>query len=111
MVALTGGIGCPEPLIERPDGLFSRDRYHTLGEIFQGLECVSGARAPRLSLPYTLTMAYAWIEEWLGRLTGKEVLMNREGIRTTHAKLKVTSEKAVRELGVSFRVLVSHEDE
>ena len=51
-------------------------------------------------------MTVAFISELLGRLTGKEVLITHEGVRTMLAKLTGTSAKAERELGAAFRPLV-----
>ena len=71
----------------------------------QGLEKVSGVRGPRMKLPHAVVMTVAFFSELFGWLTGKEVLITREGVRTMHAKLAVTSAKAERELGATFRPL------
>ncbi len=78
-------------------------RYFSLENVMSGLERVSGVRGPRMKLPHGLVMTVAWFQETLGRMTGKDVLITREGVRTMHAKLAVTSAKAERELGVTFR--------
>ena len=80
-------------------------RYYSLEQVMKCLERVSGVRGPRMRLPHGLVMAVAWFQEMRGRRTGKEVLITREGVRTMHAKLAVTSAKAERELGASFRRL------
>lgn len=79
--------------------------YCTMEELLKGLERVSGVPAPTRRLPHALVMAYAWGAELFGRLTGREVLVTREGVRALHAKLRWTSGKAERELGVTFRPL------
>lgn len=80
-------------------------RYHSLEEVMKGMERASGVPAPRMHLPHALVMTMAWLMETIGRLTGKEVLVTREGIGVMHAKIKLSSDKAVRELGVAFRPL------
>ncbi len=80
-------------------------RYFSLERLLSGLERVSGVRGPRMKLPHGLAMAYAWYQETKGRVTGKDALLTREGVRTMHAELAVTSTKAERELGVTFRKL------
>lgn len=80
-------------------------RYHTIEEILKGLERVTGVPAPKLRLPQVAVMAYAWGVEFFGRLTGRDVLVTREAVRALHAKLRWTSERAERGLGVTFRPL------
>lgn len=80
-------------------------RYYTLERVLKGLERVSGVRGPRFKLPHALVMTVALLTETFGRMTSKEVLITREGVRTMHAKLAVTSAKAERELGATFRKL------
>jgi dihydroflavonol-4-reductase len=80
-------------------------RYGSLEDVMKGLEKVTGIAAPKIRLPHPVVMTYAWIAETIGRLTGKEVLVSREGVRTMHAKVRLSSEKAVRELGATFRPL------
>lgn len=80
-------------------------RDHTIEDILKTLERVTSLPAPTLRLPHTVVMTYAWAAEVFGRLTGRKVLVTREAVRTLHAKLKWTSRKAERELGVTFRPL------
>ncbi len=79
--------------------------YHTLEEVLQGLAKASGVPAPRMRLPHPIVMAFAHIQETVGRLTGREVLVTREGVRLMHGKHRVTSAKAQKELGATFRPL------
>ena len=78
---------------------------YTLERVMQGLEKATGVRGPRMKLPHALVMTVAFFQEIFGRITGKEVLITREGVRLMHAKLAVTSAKAERELGATFRPL------
>ena len=50
-------------------------------------------------------MAYAFISETYGRITRRPVLLRPAGARALHAKLSWRSDKAIRELDVSFRPL------
>ncbi|MGH7785901.1 MAG: SDR family oxidoreductase [Candidatus Binatia bacterium] len=79
--------------------------FHTLAEVLAGLERASGVPAPRRRIPHAAAMVFAWLSETVGRLTGQPVLITREGLRTMHAKLRMTSAKAERELGARFRPL------
>ncbi|MGH7893911.1 MAG: 3-beta hydroxysteroid dehydrogenase, partial [Candidatus Binatia bacterium] len=79
--------------------------FHTLTEVMAGLERVSGVPAPRRRIPHAAVMTFAWLAETAGRITGRPVLISREGVRTMHAKLRATSAKAERELGATFRPL------
>jgi dihydroflavonol-4-reductase len=79
--------------------------YTTLAEVLAGLERASGVRGPRLRLPHGLAMAFATVSEAAARLTGRPLLISREAIRTMHAKLRLSSAKAERELGARFRPL------
>ncbi len=79
--------------------------YRTVEELLRGLEAASGVAAPKLRLPHSAVMAIAWAMETWGRMTGLEVLITREGVRNLHARLAVTSAKAVAELGATFRPL------
>lgn len=79
--------------------------YYSLKEVMQCLERVSGVPAPKRRMPQVVVMSYAWLMELIGRLTGREVLVTREGVRTMLAKLAVSSAKAEEELGATFRPL------
>jgi dihydroflavonol-4-reductase len=80
-------------------------RPATLLEISRTLERVSGVAAPRLRLPYLPMLAFAYASKFFGRITGVPVLVTPEAIRTLQEGYDMSSEKAVRELGVSFRPL------
>lgn len=79
--------------------------YHSLEEIIKGLEKASGVAAPTMRLPHGVLMLFAFIQELMGRMFSKDVLITREGVRTMHAKMTVTSQKAQSELGATFRPL------
>jgi nucleoside-diphosphate-sugar epimerase len=50
-------------------------------------------------------LAFAYASKFFGRTTGAPVLVTPEAIRTLQEGYDMSSEKAVRELGVSFRPL------
>lgn len=79
--------------------------FYTLEEVLKGLEKASGVPAPKMRLPFGLVLVVAFIQETIGRLTGRQVLMTRESVRTLHGQHKMTSAKAQRELGARFRPL------
>jgi dihydroflavonol-4-reductase len=77
--------------------------YCEMVDLFTTLEKVSGVPAPRRRVPYPVILAYAWLSEMNGRLTGRPVLLSREIIQIIRYQLQVVSEKAMRELEVHFR--------
>ena len=77
--------------------------YVTFQQIMNELEAVSGIPGPRIQLPYPVALGLAWISFQFGLLTKREVLVTPETVRVMHARLKVDSSKAERELGAGFR--------
>jgi dihydroflavonol-4-reductase len=76
----------------------------TLREIVETLERVSGVPAPRLRFPI-LMLGFAYMSKFVGRVTGAPVLVTPEAIRTLQEAYDMSSAKAERELGVTFRPL------
>lgn len=74
-------------------------------ELMRLLEQESGVPAPRISVPFWFLLAYAWASETYGRLTGRPVLTTLDAIRTLRDPHPLTSAKATRELGATFRPL------
>jgi dihydroflavonol-4-reductase len=81
------------------------DRHVSFGELFGLLEEASGVPAPRMHIPFPVMLAYAGISEAYGRLTGRPVLATINGVRTLRNHRTTRSDKAVRELGATFRPL------
>jgi dihydroflavonol-4-reductase len=79
--------------------------FVTSAEIFAALERVSGVAAPRRRIPPRLLEAVAWIGEAIARLRRRPTGISLQGVRMLHMKMRVSSERAVRELGVTFRPL------
>ncbi|MGC9947791.1 MAG: NAD-dependent epimerase/dehydratase family protein [Bryobacteraceae bacterium] len=80
-------------------------RPATLREIVETLARVSGIPAPRLRLPYFAMLGFAYVSKFVGRVTGAPVLVTPEAIRTLQENYDVSSAKAERELGATFRPL------
>jgi dihydroflavonol-4-reductase len=81
-------------------------QYHSLEEVMKTLESVSAVPAPTRHIPYAIIIAYAWFAELGARFTGRAPTVSLQGVRIMHAKHKLRSDKATRELGATFRPLV-----
>ena len=80
-------------------------QYFTLENLFQILEKVSSVPSPKRRIPYIATLIYAWVSDKYGLLTGSKSMLPLHGVRLMHLKRQVSSAKAIKELGVSFRPL------
>jgi dihydroflavonol-4-reductase len=78
-------------------------RYLSMADILNALERVSGVPAPRRSIPYSVTLVYAWCAQTIAQITHRPTLTTLESIRTSHLKRRVSSAKAMRELACTFR--------
>jgi len=78
-------------------------RPMTLAEIFAELEQASGVPAPRLRVPYAAAMVVASLSEAWSSLTGNPVTVTRMGIKTMNVRRRVSSLRAERDLGATFR--------
>ena len=85
--------------------IVSRGEVVSLARILEVLEQVSGVPAPRLRIPFAVTLVYAWLSELYSRVTGRPVLVTMNGVRTLQHPHMTSSAKARRELGASFRPL------
>ncbi|WP_017315557.1 SDR family oxidoreductase [Mastigocladopsis repens] len=89
----------------------SGKRYITAGQfcnfetLFQTLEKVSAIPSPKRRIPYILTLIVAWFSDNYARLTNNRSMLPLDGIRIMHLKRQVSSAKAIKELGASFRPL------
>jgi dihydroflavonol-4-reductase len=79
--------------------------FQSLEQILETLASLTKVPAPRLHLPYALVMTFAFFEELRAKLTNGPLLISREAISLMHAKPTVSSARAQRELGASFRPL------
>jgi dihydroflavonol-4-reductase len=76
--------------------------YASFGDVFAALEQVTGVPAPRRHLPKWLLYVVAVASETGSRVTGRDPLISRQAVGTMREE-RVTSDKARRELGASFR--------
>ncbi len=79
--------------------------FRTIAEVLAILESLTGVKAPRLSVPYAAVMAFAFLEEQRVKLMGGKLLVSREAVRLLRWRHRVSSERAQRELGATFRPL------
>jgi dihydroflavonol-4-reductase len=80
-------------------------KLYKLADIMKTLEEVSGVPAPKFHIPTPMALTIAWLSETYARLTGGSTLLTVNGIKTIANPHQISSEKAVHELGVSFRSL------
>lgn len=79
--------------------------YREVAEMLRGLEAATGVAGPSLRLPYFLIYGFAYLAETFAWATGTEVLVTREAVQVLHERHRLSSAKAVRELGARFRPL------
>jgi dihydroflavonol-4-reductase len=76
----------------------------SIKEIAQTMSTVTGKPAPTLLLPYPLALFLGWASQILARMRNSEALITVEAVRTFQSGyVKVSSAKAIRDLGASFR--------
>jgi len=80
-------------------------RFYTIDEILQTLSELTGIPAPRQQVPQSLMLAYAQAAEWWAALTGGRALASVKGAEVAYVKLRLSSQKAIFQLGVTFRSL------
>ncbi len=79
--------------------------YYTLDAVIKLLAKVSDLPAPRRRLPYPLALTFAWFSELQARLLHREALVTPEALRVLQDRTVLSSAKAMRELGATFRPL------
>ncbi len=76
-------------------------RNVTLKEVFRILSGLTGLTAPRVRLPFWLVAGAGYAEQTVsGRLLGREPIIPVEGVLASRKPAWVSSEKAIRELGL-----------
>lgn len=81
------------------------NRPATIEELMSMLAAASGVAGPRTRNSYRMAVLAAYASEALARMRGTDTLMTVEGIRTLQDRATLSSAKAVRELGTTFRPL------
>ncbi len=75
----------------------------TMENVFSLLAKITDIPMPKIHIPHQFLMLVAFLAETYGKITGKPVLLSRQGIQTLHYWTKVSSNKAIQELDVTFR--------
>jgi dihydroflavonol-4-reductase len=78
-------------------------KFMTLEQIGAAIEKVSGVPTPKRVLPASMALAIAWMSERISSITKQPSSMTIAGVKTLLPKDIASSDKAVRELGVTFR--------
>lgn len=74
-----------------------------LADLIVNLAALTDAKPPRKHIPFAAAVALATASETWSRITGTTSPLSVEAIRLMNARLRVTSAKAEKELGVTFR--------
>jgi len=80
--------------------------YRELSEVLDDLSAATGKPAPTLKLPFALVLAFAWLALVWSKLSKAPLLVSPEGVKMMRARHRVSSSRAMRELGVEFRPFV-----
>lgn len=82
-------------------------RVASLEQILEALQEVTGIPMPRLRIPYPAAIVIGWLAQTAAVLRGGQSLLTVSGIRTMKEAMShiVSSAKAERELGATFRPL------
>jgi dihydroflavonol-4-reductase len=75
----------------------------TLREILVAISRLTGRTPPRIRLPHAALLPLAGISEAFSRATGRATRVTIEGVRMARKYMYFSSDKAVRELGYSWR--------
>ena len=90
---------------EHGDRFIVAGDFHTVEEALRELQAATSIQAPTMRAPYAFVMAFAWFQEQISRLTGRPLLVSREAVRLMRARHTVSSERARKRLGATFRPL------
>jgi len=77
--------------------------FAELADIIANLAVLTGRQPPKRHIPFAAAVALATAAETWSRIKGTTSPMSVEAIRLMNARLRVTSAKAEKELGVTFR--------
>ncbi|HKD53084.1 MAG TPA: hopanoid-associated sugar epimerase [Steroidobacteraceae bacterium] len=75
----------------------------TLRDILIAISRLTGRPPPRLRLPHAALLPVAGVAEALARVTGRATRVTIESVRMARKRMYFSSDKAVRELGYSWR--------
>ena len=78
----------------------------TLRQILREISALVGRRPPTIRLPYGVVLPMAYVAEGWAKLTGLSGRLTLESVRMSRKHMFFSSEKAVRELGYTYRAPV-----
>ena len=78
----------------------------TLRQILREISALVGRRPPTIRLPYGVVLPMAYVAEGWAKLTGLSGRLTLESVRMSKKHMFFSSEKAVRELGYTYRAPV-----
>ena len=78
----------------------------TLRQILREISGLVGRKAPSIRLPYGVVLPMAYVAEGWAKVTGRSGRLTLEGVRMSRKHMFFSSEKAVRELGYTYRAPV-----
>jgi dihydroflavonol-4-reductase len=78
----------------------------TLRQILGEISALVGRRAPRVRLPYGLVLPMAYLAEGFAKISGRSGRLTLEGVRMSRKHMFFSSDRAVRELGYTWRAPV-----
>jgi dihydroflavonol-4-reductase len=78
----------------------------TLRQILVQISALVGRKAPSIRLPYGLVLPLAYIAEGFAKISGHSGRLSLEGVRMSRKHMFFSSDKAVRELGYTWRAPV-----
>lgn len=80
-------------------------RYVSFADLAAAPTRVTGVPAPKRTIPPAILETLERVAERVSVLTNRPSNLTLDGVRTLHLKLDASSERAVRELGTTFRPL------
>jgi dihydroflavonol-4-reductase len=78
----------------------------TLQQILRAIAALVGRKAPNIRLPYGVVLPMAYIAEGWAKVTGRSGRLTLESVRMSRKHMFFSSEKAMRELGYTYRAPV-----
>jgi dihydroflavonol-4-reductase len=79
--------------------------HFSMEDIAKTLERITAIPSPHFYIPHRILMIYAWLSEIYSRLMNKPILVSCAGVRSLHERIQLNSQKAMRELDITFRSL------
>lgn len=87
------------------DRFIIADQIYELATLIPLAASIGGVKPPAITLPYAVTWMYGAVSELVAKVTRKQPLATRVLVHTLNENIPLSSAKAQRELGVTFRPL------